>query len=157
MPRKELGKLLWPHSRYRWRTLRPSSSPAPLPPPPPSPELLKCRRVLPGEAKLTAGEVEERKGAAESIRVASARLFHGVFLNIKSVTKCCFIVFHVKPFARWQIVFPPCDVLCTLVILCRRIFPFFSPLLRRTQNSLFGPNNQSTDDVNKKKMTINYS
>lgn len=101
---------------------------------PPSPELLKCRGVLQGEAKLSAGEGEESTGAAESTHFASARLFHGVFLSIKSVTfsqshqrKAAFHCISRQTVCTVINCFPRCDVLCTLVILC--CWEFFFSLL----------------------------
>lgn len=122
---------------------------------PSSPELLKRRGVLPGEAKLSAGEGEESKGAAESTHFASARLFHGVFLSIKSVTfsqshqrKAAFHCISRQTVCTVINCFPRCDVLCTLVILC--CWEFFFPFLWSKQNSLFRPRNQPPDTVNKK-------
>lgn len=122
---------------------------------PSSPELLKRRGVLPGEAKLSAGEGEESKGAAESTHFASARLFHGVFLSIKSVTfsqshqrKAAFHCISRQTVCTVINCFPRCDVLCTLVILC--CWQFFFSLLWSKQNSLFRPRNQPPDTVNKK-------
>lgn len=110
---------------------------------PPPPELLKCRGGRPGEAKLSAAEGGERKGAAESTRRASARLFHGVFLSIKSVNfsqshqrKAAFHCISRQTVCTVINCFPRCDVLCTLILCCWSFF-FFSPFCDENKTVCF--------------------
>lgn len=90
--------------------------------------------------------------------LASARLFHGVVLNIKSVTfplglirkkqKTLFHCISRRIVCTMTNCFPLCDVLCTLVILCHWIFFFPLSVLNSEQ---FASTNQPPNTVNNKK------